>query len=123
MRIYKMYSGISTMELRKEKAGAINALQRAAEDTEEAMLEADRLEGENESMKAAIKRYRLMIDNFEEEYAAMKKGEGEGALRGAGQVRQRMSARPVAGITGISREMSPEATFASEEQESVVTTA
>lgn len=73
MRIYKMYRDISQNELRKEKQGTLNSLQKIIEERFGIEDQASKLRDQNDHLRQAIKRYRGMVANFDEEYHSVKK--------------------------------------------------
>lgn len=72
MRIYKLYADLSQNELKKQKLGALSSIQRAQGEIEEWNQQIEILIKENGYLKAVVNRYKKMILNFEQEYAALK---------------------------------------------------
>jgi hypothetical protein len=54
--------------MKKDKINAIEALKRVREDNKHFITDYLEMQDKNESVKAAIKRYQILVKNFEEEY-------------------------------------------------------
>ena len=73
MRIYRMYKDYSHNELQREKIGTLNSIQNMIETTSATQSELIRLSQENHELKSSIARYKQIIEDFDNEYAGMKK--------------------------------------------------
>ena len=68
MRIYKLYKDMAQNDLKREKLSTIASLRKIRVERKEDHQEYNDLLEQNVHLKKTLKRYKKMIDNFEEEF-------------------------------------------------------
>ena len=68
MRIYKLYKDMAQNDLKREKLSTIASLRKIRVERKEDHQEYNDLLEQNIHLKKTLKRYKKMIDNFEEEF-------------------------------------------------------